>query len=106
MAKRNLKLDEFFAMSRSEQNIRYKELSSEEKFAARLQDVSTKEVFIPCNYWIHYHGFAKCEAYPEGIPGEVMDSIIENEQFQCAEKIHYEYSGRKWNVNETWKIGG
>ncbi len=99
MAKGNLTLTEFFSMPRAEQNIRYKDLSDEDKFAARLQDVSTKEVFIPCNYCAHYHGFAECDAYPEGIPTEVMDRVMEDENFQCSRDIRYEYMGHKWKYS-------
>lgn len=103
MAERKLTLDEFFRLPREIQNVRYKELSDWDKFGARQADVSTKETFIPCNYCSHYHGFAKCDAYPDQIPNKVINSLKEDEAFQCSAEICYEYSGHKYGNNKTEK---
>lgn len=100
MAGRTLTLKKFFQLSREEQNKRYKELSPRDQFGARQADVSEKEDFIPCNYCVHYQGFAKCKAYPERIPKEIMDSVINNNNFACSETVHYEYLGHKWNAKK------
>lgn len=96
----SLNFDEFMAMPRKEQNVRYKDLSEHDKFRARLADVSTKEVFIPCNYCAHYRGFGKCDAYPNGTPREIVDAIMNDQDYKCSKEIHFEHMGHKWKAKE------
>ena len=64
-----------------------------------MMDVSTREVFIPCNYCSHYRGFGKCDAYPEDIPRDVMKKIMEDETYPCSDGVRYENMGHKWKYN-------
>lgn len=98
MAGGKLSFDEFMSMPRKEQNVRYKDLSDHDKFRARLADVSEKEVFVPCNYCVHYHGFSRCDAYPEKIPNEVDDLVLKNPDYKCAGKYRFEHMGHSWSL--------
>ena len=110
MAGGNLSFDEFMSMPREEQNVRYKDLSDHDKFRARLADVSVKEVFVSCNYCVHYHGFNKCDAYPDKIPRDADDLVLKNPDHKCAGKYRFEHMGHKWSLefeqNRTGGTGG
>lgn len=98
MAGGKLTLKEFFALPREEQNIRYKDLSEHDKFGARQADVSWKEDFIACNYCVHYHGFAKCDAFPGGAPQGTLKKLKEDLNYQCSEKYRFEHMGHSWSL--------
>lgn len=110
MAGGKLSFDDFMSMQRKEQNIRYKDLSDHDKFRARLADVSEKEVFIPCNYCAHYHGFAKCDAFPDGAPSGILKKLRNDSNYQCSDQYHFEHMGHKWSLefekSRTGAVGG
>lgn len=83
-----LTLKEFWSLSERERCERYKELSDHDKFGVR-QQVSAP-VSVPCNDCIHYRGFAKCDAFPDGISAEHIRAVTDNQSVACAGKLKYE----------------
>lgn len=88
MAKRNLTLDEFWKLSLKERCERYKDLSEHDKFGVRQAESGA--VSLPCNDCRHYRGYAKCAAYPDGIRGEHMDTILNDLTTDCGKGYHFE----------------
>lgn len=45
---------------------------------------------IMCNDCIHYHGFAKCDAFPDGIPHDLIYREEHDTPFPGDKGIRYE----------------
>lgn len=96
MAQRNITLSEFLKLSKQERKVKYALLSEKNKFAVRQMDVSETESDIPCNCCSHYHGFSKCDCYPENIPKTVILELMKNQEYQCSEKMKFDKMDKKW----------
>lgn len=45
----------------------------------------------PCNFCTHYHGFGKCDAFPDWIPVAVLDDIDKHGvPAECASGVRFE----------------
>lgn len=82
MAERNLTLKEFWELPQKERYERYKELSEHNKFGVRQAESGV--ISPPCNVCLHYFGYAKCAAYPEGISGEHIDAVLNDLTTDCG----------------------
>lgn len=89
MADRTLTFAEFRKLPHEERLKRYAELSNHDKFLARCsQDTGVRTLL--CSLCDHYRGFAKCDAFPDGISGEHMDKVEVEPAFECAPGIRFE----------------
>ncbi len=88
MADRSLTAREFWKLSPEERMKRCGELSGHEAFIARLTD-PTPPASPPCNQCKYYFGYAKCEAYPKGIPAEHIRAVMENQAVDCGSGLRY-----------------
>lgn len=94
MADRTLTFAEFRKLSHEERMVRYEELSDHDRFLARCsQDTGVRTLL--CSLCNHYRGFAKCDAFPDGIAGEHMDKIEAKPDIECAPGIHFEVKPKK-----------
>lgn len=66
-----LSFEEFKHLSRQEQCERYKELSENDRFKARISQPPALG-YVMCNDCIHYHKDASCDAFRCGIPMEIF----------------------------------
>lgn len=88
MAKRNLTIEEFWKLPLKERCERYKELSEHDKFGVRQAENGV--VSPPCNVCLHYFGYAKCAAYPDGISGEHIDAVSNDPTIDCGKGYHFQ----------------
>lgn len=89
MADGNLTLEQYKNLGEAERAARYAELSEHDRFVARCaQDPGA--IGILCNGCAHYRGFAKCAAYPDGIPGAHMDELEQNPAAECGRGMRYQ----------------
>ena len=84
MADRNLTAREFWQLPPGERMKRYGELSEHEAFLARISDPHLP-ISPPCNRCRYYKGYAKCDVYPDGIPSDQIDAVMENQTIECGE---------------------
>lgn len=99
MANGNLTLKEFLKLSREEQNKRYSELSEKDKFGARQGEWQPCKTEIPCNICVNRLGVKPaCSAFPDGIPGEHICKIIEDQTLSCGNG--YKFTPKKETVDE------
>jgi hypothetical protein len=90
MADRNVILDEFWSLPTFEEQCRrYAELSGHDKFLVRLSMPPGPGVWVPCNDCKYYFGYAKCEAYPDGLSAGHIRAVIEDQTIECGEGYHY-----------------
>lgn len=93
MDDRDLTLQEFWKLSKEERGKRYAELSAHDRFAVRVSmDSGTQSVL--CNSCRYYMGFAKCKAYPNGIPSEHIDRVEADTATACGDGYRYEPKGK------------
>lgn len=83
----NLTLEEWKKLSNDERGERYKDLSDHDKFIVRMSMVYTKPVL--CNRCLYYNGFAKCAAFPDGIPKGHFDKVNDNVNTICSGKFKF-----------------
>lgn len=88
MADGNLTLEEFWKLPPKERCKRYSELSNHEQFGVRQADGGA--VSVPCNDCAHYFGYAKCAAYPDGIPSAHMDDVQKNRAAGCGNGYRFQ----------------
>ena len=89
MAGGSLTLEEFWMLSEDERCKRYKDLSDHDKFGVR-QSMDPGCAGVPCNDCIHYRGFAKCDAFPDGISAEHIQAVMDDQRVVCAGNLGYE----------------
>lgn len=86
-----LTFKEFQQLSTKEKCKRYGELSDHDKFLARItMDTFGKGVDVMCNSCKHYLGFAKCKAYPDQIPGDLIRRREHNTPYPGDQGYRYE----------------
>ena len=78
---RNLAREEFWRLSDEE-------LSGHDRFGVR-QGMDPGVSGVPCNRCLCYRGFAKCEAYPNGIPAEQIRALMKDSSVPCGERFHF-----------------
>lgn len=83
----SLTLREFWKLSAKERCERYKDLTEHDKFGVRQMD--TGAVKVTCNDCIYYRGYAKCEAFPNGITGDHIDAVMEDRNIECGPGIRF-----------------
>lgn len=88
MAHGDLTREEFWKLPEEERQKRYEELSDHDQFGVR-QGMATGVVRVPCNECAHYHGFAKCDAFPDGIQGKHIGALIADPSTPCAEGFYF-----------------
>lgn len=85
---RDLTLKEFWKLSEEERRKRYKDLSDHDKFGVR-QGMLPGTRSIPCNDCIHYRGYARCDAYPEGISADHIQTVMDDQDASCGSEFKY-----------------
>ena len=90
MADGSITFHEFLKLSMEERCVRYADLSEHDKFLARISFPPATDDILPCNYCKHYHGFAKCDAFPNGISREQILRVEENRNTICKDDIKFE----------------
>lgn len=88
MADRDLTAHEFWQLPPEERMKRCGELSDHEAFVMRLTDPALP-ASPPCNDCAYYLGYAKCRAYPKGIPAHQIDAVMEDRAIECGDGYHY-----------------
>lgn len=88
MEKGNLTLEEWSHLSEEEKRERYRELSDHDKFRVRVTMPPVAKS-LRCNGCCYYQGFAKCAAFPDGIPSEQLDKVDEDPETPCANGLKY-----------------
>lgn len=89
MAGGNLTFDEWRKLSEHERGERYVDLSDEDKFHVRIS-MNPGAKKVSCNTCRHYQGFAKCIAFPGGIPKAHIDAVDRDATIECGDGLHYE----------------
>lgn len=87
MADGNLTMKEFWQLTVEERCERYKDLSDHDKFGVRQGDPGV--VSVPCNECIHYLGYAKCRAFPDGISAEHIQAVEDDLTTLCGSGFKY-----------------
>jgi hypothetical protein len=83
VAERNLTYEEWSRLSEKEKGERYQELSEHDKFRVRISmypGVRQRR----CNSCVHYWGFAKCAAFPDGTTKEHRNKVDKDPETPCA----------------------
>lgn len=88
MADGSLTAREFWKLSPAERMERCGELSEHEAFVARLTD-PTPPVSPPCNRCEFYLRYAKCDAYPDGIPADHIRAVMEDQTIECGNGFRF-----------------
>lgn len=69
-------------------------------------DLTDKPVCLFCS---HYRGLLKCDAYPKGIPNDILeDTALHDRVFadQIGSKVfEFNEDSRHINLSEIWRIG-
>ena len=89
MEKGNLTLEEWSHLSEEEKGERYRELSDHDKFRVRISmylGVRQRR----CNSYVHYWGFAKCAAFPDGTTKEHRNKVDKDPETPCANGLKYQ----------------
>lgn len=89
MAEGNLTFEEWAKLSEGERGERYKDLSDKDKFRVRIS-MNPRAKNVRCNSCRHYRGFAKCAAFPDGIPCTHIGAVDENPSIFCANGFQYQ----------------
>lgn len=90
----DLTFDGFMHLSERERLERYSELSAHDKFKARVTQTPAIRHVI-CNDCIHYHKDATCDAFPGGIPKEIISKGEHETPYPGDNGIQFE-PGKKW----------
>lgn len=92
MAQGDLTYKDFWKLTSEEERSRkYGELTEHDKFLIRISERSGAKS-PPCNQCRYYRGFAKCDAYPEGISGSHIGEVEKNIDCDCG-------NGYKFTIN-------
>ena len=89
MAEGNLTLDEFWALTEAERCKRYKDLSEQDRRRVRLS-MNPGVKSVRCNDCVHYQGYARCDAFPDGIAGEHIAKVENDPSVWCSDGIRFE----------------
>lgn len=89
MAEGNLTFDEFWKLTESERCKRYKDLSEQDRYRVRLSMIPCAKSVL-CNDCVHYHGYARCDAFPEGIAGDHITMVENDPSIWCSDGIRFE----------------
>lgn len=83
--------EEFLKLPEDERAEGYKKLSSHDRFRVRISmDNTSYDTFIPCNTCKHRLGITcACEAYPDGLTGDIIRGKIDNPYGECKNSIYY-----------------
>ncbi len=68
-------LNEFWALPENERGKAYQNLSSHDRFLVRVS-MAPGEIPCQCNSCRHHRGFGKCDAFPAGIPKDILSNRI------------------------------
>lgn len=89
MAGGSLTFGEWAKLPDFERGERYKDLTDPDKFRVRISmDPGVRRV--RCNDCQHYQGFAKCVAFPGGIPNAHLDAVERDPSVECGRGLRYE----------------
>lgn len=88
MADGNLTFEAFLKLSIAERCERYKDLSDHDKFRVRLS-MDPGAISPPCNRCKYYRGYAKCDAFPDGITSEQIGAVEEDQAVSCGAGYHF-----------------
>lgn len=95
MADGNLTWEEFWKLSSEDRLARCGELSDHDAFMVRLTEPIA--VISPsCNDCVHYLGYAKCAAYPDGFTGDHIRALLKNPLLECGDGYHFELRQDGW----------
>ncbi len=89
MADGSLTYKEFMDLPEKERVKQYINLSDADKFKVRQSMVNLNSVYIPCNDCVYYRRKANCDAFPDGIPREHINAVIDNPNMQCSPQYHF-----------------
>lgn len=95
MAGGTLTFLEWANLSEYERGERYKDLSDADKFRVRIS-MNPGAKSVRCNSCRHYHGFAKCAAFPNGIPKTHITAVDENPSIECGHGVNYEQKTKNY----------
>ena len=69
-------------------------------------DLTDKPV---CLFCLHYRGLLKCDAYPKGIPNDILeDEALHDRVFsdqKGSQVFEFNIGSRHINLSEVWRIG-
>lgn len=83
-------LDEFWSLPTFEERCRrYAQLSDHDKFLVRCSMPPGPEIWIPCNDCKYNLGYAKCEAYPNGLSADHIRAVMADQTIECGDGFHY-----------------
>ncbi len=85
-----LTFEEFVKLPIKEKCARYGELSDRDKLRARLSMDTTSRTKVMCNTCRHYLGYAKCKAYPDGIPRELIARLEHDTPYPGDQGYRYQ----------------
>lgn len=84
-----LTFEEFWKLSEEDRCDQYQYLSDLDKFRVRLS-MNPGVIDSQCNSCKYYHGFGKCDAFPNGIPETILDNdIIHDSPYPGDHGIQY-----------------
>lgn len=83
-----LTFQEFLKLPKEEHSVRYDELSEHDKFGVR-QTMDTGVISPPCNDCVYYRGYARCDAFPDGIESAHIGAIEKDTSTPCGESHHF-----------------
>lgn len=90
MDDRNISFKDFCKLSEIERAKRYKDLTDEDKFRARMSMVSGSKTVIPCNICKHrIHGKPACAAFPNGINQSHLKALIKDQEISCGKGYRF-----------------
>lgn len=89
-----LTFEDFIRLPSEEQCERYVELSDHDKFRARISQPPAVG-YVMCNDCVHYHKDVTCDAFPDGIPREIIIRGEHDTPFPGDNGIRFE-PGQKW----------
>ena len=93
MAGGSLTFKEWLELSEFERGARYKDLSNADKFRVRIS-MDPGATSVRCNGCQHYQGFAKCAAFPAGIPKAHIDAVDRDPSVTCGYGLGYVEKGK------------
>lgn len=85
----SISLKEFWSLTEEERGERYRDLTDHDKFLVRIS-MDPGVVDSQCNFCRHYHGFGKCDAYPDGIPRPLLFDIRHDQDYPGDHGTHFE----------------
>ena len=89
MADGTLSFEEFWDLPTEEERCRrYGELSDHDKFRVRIS-MDPGAISPPCNRCKHYLGYAKCQAFLNGIPRDQIQAVMDDQSIECGNGLRF-----------------